>query len=151
MFLPMPFFWALFDMKGSKWVITATQVRTSITIIKYGSYNIDYIIRTILYRPYYMVIQTNGWIGGDAFKIKPDQIQLANPIMILLLLPLFTNVIYPLIERCGIKVTLLRRMSLGQIITGLVRLKTITCHQRVYFEPSKSIIIRNGGNCSKLD
>ena len=67
-----------------------------------------------------MVIQTNGWIGGDAFKIKPDQIQLANPIMILLLLPLFTNVIYPLIERCGIKVTLLRRMSLGQIITGLV-------------------------------
>ena len=67
-----------------------------------------------------MVFQTNGWIGGDAFKIKPDQIQLANPIMILLLLPLFTNVIYPLLEKCGIKVTLLRRMSLGQIITGLV-------------------------------
>ena len=69
-----------------------------------------------------VIFQTNGWIGGDAFKIKPDQIQLANPIMILLLLPLFTNVIYPLLEKCGLKVTLLRRMSLGQIITGLVSL-----------------------------
>ena len=75
------------------------------------------------------VFQTNGWIGGDAFKIKPDQIQLANPIMILLLLPLFTNVIYPLLEKCGLKVTLLRRMSLGQIITGLVSVKPF--HYRI--------------------
>ena len=39
--------------------------------------------------------------------------------MILLFLPLFTKVIYPGFERCGIKVTLLRRMSLGQIVTAL--------------------------------
>ena len=108
MFLPMPFFWALFDMKGSKWVITATQVNDCF----YNPLNVSHTT----------VFQTNGWIGGDAFKIKPDQIQLANPIMILLLLPLFTNVIYPLLEKCGLKVTLLRRMSLGQIITGLISL-----------------------------
>ena len=67
-----------------------------------------------------MHVQTNGWIGGDLFKVKPDEIQLANPIMILFLLPLFTNIIYPLFEKCGIKVTLLRRMSAGQIVTGSV-------------------------------
>ena len=39
--------------------------------------------------------------------------------MILLFLPLFTKLIYPGLERCGIKVTLLRRMSLGQIVTAL--------------------------------
>lgn len=39
--------------------------------------------------------------------------------MILLFLPLFTKVVYPGFERCGIKVTLLRRMSLGQIVTAL--------------------------------
>ena len=26
MFVPMIFFWAMFDMKGSKWVLTGTQV-----------------------------------------------------------------------------------------------------------------------------
>lgn len=60
----------------------------------------------------------NGWQGGDLFKIKPDHMQLVNPIMTLAILPLFTRFIYPAFERCGIKVTLLRRMSLGQILTA---------------------------------
>ena len=103
--------------------------------------------------PIWVIFQTNGWIGGDAFKIKPDQIQLANPIMILLLLPLFTNVIYPLLEKCGLKVTLLRRMSLGQIITGLVSLWKYTIIQlrKIQNKSVTSIIIWNGSNCSKLD
>ena len=42
----------------------------------------------------------------------------ANPLMTIFFLPLFTNVVYPGLERCGIKVTLLRRMSLGQISTA---------------------------------
>jgi hypothetical protein len=25
MFIPLPFFWALFDMQGSRWTLTATQ------------------------------------------------------------------------------------------------------------------------------
>ena len=61
MFLPLPFFWALFDMQGSRWTISATQM--------------------------------NGWQGGDKFKMRPDQIQILNPIMILLFLPLFSKVI----------------------------------------------------------
>ena len=39
--------------------------------------------------------------------------------MILLFLPLFSKVIYPLFEKCGIRMTPLRRMSAGQFITAL--------------------------------
>ena len=72
MFTPLPFFWALFDMQGSRWTLTATQM--------------------------------NGWQGGDTFKVLPDQVQIMNPIMILLFLPLFQKIIYPAFEWCGIKV-----------------------------------------------
>ena len=61
----------------------------------------------------------NGWQGGDSFKMRPDQIQILNPVMILLFLPLFSKVVYPLFEKCGIRMTALRRMSAGQFITAL--------------------------------
>jgi len=85
MYLPLPFFWALFDMQGSRFVLTATQM--------------------------------DGWIG-TAFKMKPDLMQIFNPIMILLMLPIFQYGVYPLIEKCGIRMTSLRRMGGGQIITA---------------------------------
>lgn len=87
MFTPLPFFWALFDMQGSRWTLSATQM--------------------------------NGWQGGDAFKVLPDQVQIMNPIMILLFLPLFQKIIYPAFEWCGIKVTSLRRMSMGMVFAAL--------------------------------
>lgn len=59
----------------------------------------------------------DGWVGP--VKIKPDQMQIMNPVMILLFLPLFQYGVYPLIEKCGIKMTSLRRMSVGQIITAI--------------------------------
>ena len=60
MFTPIPFYWALSEMKGSRFVLTATNM--------------------------------NGWVA-DSFRIKPDQLQLINPIFILLLLPLFQKVL----------------------------------------------------------
>lgn len=86
MYLPLPFFWALFDMQGSRFVLTATQM--------------------------------DGWMG-TSFKMKPDLMQIFNPIMILMFLPIFQYGIYPLLEKCGLKMTSLRRMSAGQVITAL--------------------------------
>ena len=83
MYLPLPFFWSLFDMQGSRFVLTATQM--------------------------------NGWMG-TSLKVKPDQMQIMNPIMILLFLPVFQYGVYPLIEKCGIKMTPLRRMGAGQAL-----------------------------------
>ena len=57
----------------------------------------------------------NGWMG-TSLKVKPDQMQIMNPIMILLFLPVFQYGVYPLIEKCGIKMTPLRRMGAGQAL-----------------------------------
>ena len=51
--------------------------------------------------------------------ILPEQISNANSIFILLFLPLLTYVVYPLIERMGIKPTLLRRFGVGLFFTAL--------------------------------
>jgi len=84
MYLPIPMFWALFDMQGSRWTQTATQM--------------------------------NGYLGS--VQILPDQIQLLNSLMILLFLPIFQKLIYPAFEWCGVTVSPLRKMSLGQLIAA---------------------------------
>jgi POT family proton-dependent oligopeptide transporter len=49
------------------------------------------------------------------FDIDPSQIQAANPILILLLIPFFTQVVYPLAERVG-SFTPLRRIGVGLLL-----------------------------------
>jgi len=85
MYLPIPMFWALFDMQGSRWTQTATQM--------------------------------NGYLGS--VQILPDQIQLLNSLMILLFLPIFQKLIYPAFEWCGVTVSPLRKMSLGQVSNSI--------------------------------
>lgn len=51
-------------------------------------------------------------------EIHEAQIQALNPIMVLLFIPLFTFIIYPTVEKIGIKLTPLRKMSAGMIIAG---------------------------------
>jgi len=52
-------------------------------------------------------------------QLEASQIQAINPIMVMLLIPIFTYGIYPLIERMGIKVTPLRKMSIGMLLAGI--------------------------------
>ena len=84
MYLPVTFFWALFDMQGSRWTLTATQM--------------------------------DGYWG--TVKILPDQIQILNAFLILVLLPIFQKLIYPCINRC-FYMTHLRKMSAGQLVAVL--------------------------------
>ncbi|MEX0830909.1 MAG: POT family MFS transporter [Nitrospirales bacterium] len=53
------------------------------------------------------------WLG---IEWLPSQIQAINPILILLFIPLFVYVIYPLMGRC-IELTALRKMSIGFFVT----------------------------------
>ncbi|MEN0111841.1 MAG: MFS transporter, partial [Planctomycetota bacterium] len=50
-----------------------------------------------------------GW------EVSPSQVQAANPILILILVPLFTYVVYPLVER-GAATTPLRRIGAGLVL-----------------------------------
>ncbi|XP_051814860.1 solute carrier family 15 member 2 isoform X2 [Acanthochromis polyacanthus] len=56
---------------------------------------------------------------GDAFSIKPDQMQMLNALLILVFVPIFDLVIYPLVSLCRIKIMPLRKMAAGMIFAAL--------------------------------
>jgi POT family proton-dependent oligopeptide transporter len=56
------------------------------------------------------------WIGS--FQVTPDQMQALNPILVMLLIPITSFGLYPLIEKFGFKMTPLRRMSLGMLVAS---------------------------------
>lgn len=53
----------------------------------------------------------NGWL------IKPDQMQAINPVFVMILVPLFSYVIYPFVDRHIIRVTPLRKVGVGLFLT----------------------------------
>jgi POT family proton-dependent oligopeptide transporter len=52
-------------------------------------------------------------------QVEAAQIQALNPIMVMIMIPLFGTLIYPTIEKLGIQVTPLRKMSVGMVLAGL--------------------------------
>jgi POT family proton-dependent oligopeptide transporter len=78
-FLPIPFFWMLFDQKASTWVVQAKS----------------------------MDLQIGPW------TFEPSQMQLVNPALVMLFIPLTTGVLYPAFARAGYELTPLRRMTIG--------------------------------------
>nr|XP_046260443.1 solute carrier family 15 member 2 [Scatophagus argus]XP_046260444.1 solute carrier family 15 member 2 [Scatophagus argus] len=56
---------------------------------------------------------------GNSFNIKPDQMQMLNALLILVFVPIFDLIIYPLIGFCRINVTPLRKMATGMIFAAL--------------------------------
>jgi len=85
-FLPLPFFWALFDQQGSRWTFQATRM--------------------------------NGETFG-LFTILPDQMQVANPVLILLFIPLFDYGVYPLLNKCRICTTDLQKIVAGGLLAAV--------------------------------
>lgn len=57
-----------------------------------------------------------GDVGG--YSIKPDQMQVINPLLILLFIPLFDYFVYPVLAKVGIKRPL-QKLTLGGILAGV--------------------------------
>jgi solute carrier family 15 oligopeptide transporter 1 len=53
------------------------------------------------------------------FVIKPDQMQVINPVLVLLLIPLFDQVIYPILAKFNLLKKPLQRLTVGGIFAGL--------------------------------
>lgn len=83
-------FWSLFDQTASTWVIQAKS--------KFLDKNID--------------------ILGLNFELLPSQIQAANPIFVLMLVPVFTFLVYPLLNKV-IPMKPLNRILVGMFIAAL--------------------------------
>lgn len=52
------------------------------------------------------------------FEVLPAQIQAANPLLVMLLIPLFSRLIYPAVDRLW-RLTALRKMGVGMFVTVL--------------------------------
>lgn len=64
----------------------------------------------------FQATRMTGEIGS--FTIKPDQMQVLNPLLIILCIPLWEVVVYPLLERCHIRRPL-QKMTVGMMLAGL--------------------------------
>ena len=53
------------------------------------------------------------------FQLQASQIQALNPIMVMVLIPAFTFGLYPLVQKLGINVTPLRKMSTGMVVAAI--------------------------------
>lgn len=84
-FAPIPVFWALFDQKGSTWVVQATR----------------------------MDLEVLG------HRLAPAQLMALNPLLVMLIIPFNTMILYPALERRGSRLSALGRMTAGMAVAGL--------------------------------
>ncbi|NWQ87872.1 S15A1 protein, partial [Burhinus bistriatus] len=54
-----------------------------------------------------------------AIQIQPDQMQTVNPILIIIMVPVVDAVVYPLIKKCKINFTPLRKITVGMFLASL--------------------------------
>ncbi|XP_054983692.1 solute carrier family 15 member 1 [Sorex araneus] len=59
----------------------------------------------------------SGTMG--AIQIQPDQMQTVNAILIVIMVPIMDAVVYPLIAKCGINFTSLRKMTVGMFLAAM--------------------------------
>lgn len=58
----------------------------------------------------------NGVLGS--WSLKPDQLQVLNPLLILIFIPLFETVLYPLLAKCNIKRPL-QKLGIGGVLAAI--------------------------------
>ncbi|KAM9319986.1 solute carrier family 15 member 1-like [Gastrophryne carolinensis] len=54
-----------------------------------------------------------------AMQIQPDQMQTVNPILIIVLVPIVDAVVYPLIKKCNLNFTPLKKMTVGMFLAAM--------------------------------
>jgi POT family proton-dependent oligopeptide transporter len=88
-FFLVSIFWALFDQHATTWIDQAQQMDRTIAMPLVGE-----------------------------FTLLREQIPFVNPLLVMLLIPFTMYVVYPGIEKLGFRMTPLRRMTIGMMMTG---------------------------------
>lgn len=102
----------------------------------------------------FQATRMNGNIGA-AGTIYPDQIQVMNPILILILLPLFDRLVYPIFAKCNFLKKPLQRMCLGGVlcavsfvISGILELELQKTYAKIPGTGLSDIHLMNNIPCS---
>ncbi|NXH89894.1 S15A1 protein, partial [Edolisoma coerulescens] len=90
LYIPLPMFWALFDQQGSRWTLQATAMNGD-----FVGYFLLHFLKLTLFRP------------------------IVNPILIVIMVPVVDYLVYPLIKKCKINFTPLRKMTVGMFLASM--------------------------------
>ncbi|NWX55444.1 S15A1 protein, partial [Promerops cafer] len=64
-------------------------------------------------------LQATAMNGDFGFQIQPDQMQVVNPILIVIMVPIVDSLVYPLIKKCKLNFTPLKKMTAGMFLGSL--------------------------------
>ncbi|XP_068038579.1 solute carrier family 15 member 1 isoform X2 [Anomalospiza imberbis] len=64
-------------------------------------------------------LQATAMNGDFGFQIQPDQMQIVNPILIVIMVPLVDSLVYPLIKKCKLNFTPLKKMTVGMFLGSM--------------------------------
>ncbi|NWQ68006.1 S15A1 protein, partial [Neopipo cinnamomea] len=64
-------------------------------------------------------LQATAMNGDFGVAIQPDQMQIVNPILIVIMVPVVNSLIYPLIKKCKINFTPLRKITVGMFLASM--------------------------------
>lgn len=85
----VPFYWMLYDQQATTWVGQGTHMQTGVII----------------------------W--NQTYHILPEQMQALNGVLILVFIPLFSHVVYPIVKRLGYNFHSLRKMTAGMLFASI--------------------------------
>ena len=101
-FLLVSIFWALFDQHISTWIRQATMMQRTIDLGWLA--------------PAINRWRDTPWSGH--IEILPSQVPSLNPLLVMLLIPFASFILYPALNRLGYTMTPLRRMGWGMFVAG---------------------------------
>lgn len=100
----------------------------------------------------FQATRMNGDLGF--FIIKPDQMQLINPALILILIPTFESIIYPFFAKFNFLVKPLQRIAVGGLLTalafvisGLLELSLMQTYDRIPIVGESHVHLMNSLAC----
>ncbi|NWT15756.1 S15A1 protein, partial [Vireo altiloquus] len=64
-------------------------------------------------------LQATAMNGDFGILVQPDQMQIVNPILIVIMVPVVDSLVYPLIKKCKINFTPLKKMTVGMFLASM--------------------------------
>lgn len=112
-FATVPLFWGLFDQTSTTWVIQGKKM-VALTVFSFHLSPDTWGFLTPVLKLFFSVSQAAP--GTFAFTLDAERMQSMNPLMVMILIPIVTMGLYPLLEKLGLRVSPLRRMATGMIL-----------------------------------
>lgn len=150
-FIFISVFWALFDQHSSTWIEQAKAMDLKLDL-SVGGYMLTVgVVGLLVGLAFALTLGksldaklfiTVAGIGAGAgvgytvslfgpYTLQASQVPALNPFMVMVLIPLTTFGLYPLLEKIGLKMHPLRRMTMGMMVAGASFVMVALIQQRI--------------------